>query len=87
MDFLYGTSFLVDTPSAYETLLTDALRGDATLFTRSDEVEAAWEIIDPILDVWREMPPPTFPNYEAGSWGPREADQLIERDGREWRRL
>ena len=87
MDFLYGASFLLQAPSAYETLLLDAMRGDATLFTRSDEVEAAWEIIDPILDGWRSMPPPKFPNYEAGTWGPQEADELIEKDGRQWRRL
>jgi len=87
MDFLYGASFLLQAPSAYETLLLDALRGDAALFTRSDEVETAWEIIDPIMEGWRNMPPPTFPNYEAGTWGPEEADELIERDGRQWRRL
>jgi glucose-6-phosphate 1-dehydrogenase len=63
------------------------MRGDATLFTRSDEVEAAWEIVDPILEGWQGMPPPKFPNYEAGTWGPDEADELIERDGRHWRRL
>jgi glucose-6-phosphate 1-dehydrogenase len=87
MDFLYGASFLLQAPSAYETLLMDAMRGDATLFTRSDEVEAAWEIIDPIREAWAGMPPPKFPNYEAGTWGPDEADELIGRDGREWRRL
>jgi glucose-6-phosphate 1-dehydrogenase len=87
MDFLYGASFLLQAPSAYETLLMDAMRGDATLFTRSDEVEAAWEIIDPIFGAWQQMPPPKFPNYEAGTWGPEEADELIERDGRQWRRL
>jgi glucose-6-phosphate 1-dehydrogenase len=74
-------------PSAYETLLLDAMRGDATLFTRSDEVEAAWEIVDPVLNAWDSMPPPKFANYEAGTWGPTEADELIERDGRQWRRL
>ncbi|HVP05430.1 MAG TPA: glucose-6-phosphate dehydrogenase [Dehalococcoidia bacterium] len=87
MDFLYGASFLLQAPSAYETLLIDAMRGDATLFTRSDEVEAAWEIIDPILDAWGNMPPPKFPNYEAGAWGPADADELIQKDGRTWRRL
>lgn len=87
MDFLYGASFLLQAPSAYETLILDALRGDATLFTRSDEVEAAWEFIDPILETWAAMPPPKFPNYEAGTWGPAEADELMERDGRQWRRL
>ena len=87
MDFLYGASFLLQAPSAYETLILDAMRGDATLFTRSDEVEAAWEIIDPIMEGWRNMRSPSFPNYEAGTWGPEEADELIERDGRQWRRL
>jgi len=87
MDFLYGASFITQTPSAYETLILDALRGDATLFTRSDEVEAAWEIMQPIMDGWAGMPPPNFPDYEAGTWGPEEADDLIAKDGREWRRL
>jgi glucose-6-phosphate 1-dehydrogenase len=87
MDFLYGASFAVQAPSAYETLLLDALQGDATLFTRSDEVEAAWTIMDRILSGWNAMPPPQFPNYEAGAWGPAAAHELIERDGRRWRRL
>ena len=87
MDFLYGAAFLNEAPSAYETLLLDALQGDATLFTRADEVEAAWEIMTGILDGWEQMPPAEFPNYEAGTYGPDEADELIERDGREWRRL
>ncbi|HET9475900.1 MAG TPA: glucose-6-phosphate dehydrogenase, partial [Dehalococcoidia bacterium] len=87
MDFLYGASFAVQTPSAYETLLTDALRGDNTLFTRADEVEAAWSIVDDIAAGWHQAPTPEFPSYEAGSWGPQEADDLIESDGRRWRRL
>lgn len=87
MDFLYGASFRLEAPSAYETLLTDALRGDATLFTRSDEVEAAWGIAGDILEAWGSLPPPKFPNYEAGTWGPEEADWLMARDGRRWRRL
>jgi len=88
MDFLYGASFLVDAPSAYETLLLDALRGDSTLFTRSDEVEAAWAIMTDIQEGWnRQRPTPAFPDYEAGTWGPEEADRLMERDGRQWRRL
>jgi glucose-6-phosphate 1-dehydrogenase len=87
MDFLYGASFLQEAPSAYETLLLDAMRGDATLFTRSDEVEAAWAITDNIHAAWETMPPPEFPNYEAGAWGPQEADDLIEKDGRQWRKL
>ena len=87
MDFLYGASFAVQTPSAYETLLTDALRGDNTLFTRADEVEAAWSIVDDIAAGWHEAPAPEFPSYEAGSWGSQEAVDLIESDGRRWRRL
>ena len=87
MDFLYGASFLMQAPSAYETLLLDALRGDNTLFARADEVEAAWSIVDDIVEGWQETPAAEFPNYEAGTWGPREAEELIERDGREWRRL
>jgi glucose-6-phosphate 1-dehydrogenase len=87
MDFLYGASFLAQAPSAYETLLLDAFRGDATLFTRADEVDAAWNIVEPIMEGWASLPPPKFPNYEAGTWGPAEADELIERDGRQWRRL
>jgi glucose-6-phosphate 1-dehydrogenase len=87
MDFLYGASFVTQAPSAYETLLLDALRGDATLFTRSDEVEAAWTITDRIIEGWEAMAPPDFPNYEAGTWGPASADNLMARDGRQWRRL
>ena len=71
MDFLYGASFLMQAPSAYETLILDAMRGDATLFTRSDEVEAAWEIVDPILEGWKSMPPPKFPELRGGHLGPR----------------
>jgi glucose-6-phosphate 1-dehydrogenase len=87
MDFLYGASFLEQAPSAYETLLLDAFRGDTTLFTRADEVDAAWNIMTPIFEGWASQPPPRFPNYEAGSWGPAEADDLMEREGRKWRRL
>ncbi|HEY7590019.1 MAG TPA: glucose-6-phosphate dehydrogenase [Candidatus Limnocylindrales bacterium] len=87
MDFTYGSSFAVDSPDAYETLILDALLGDASLFTRADEVEQAWAIVDPILEAWAEGPPPRFPNYEAGTWGPAEADELMARDGRRWRRI
>jgi glucose-6-phosphate 1-dehydrogenase len=87
MDFTYGSAFSVDSPDAYETLVLDAMLGDASLFTRADEVEAAWGIATPILDSWIEGPPPEFPNYEAGSWGPDAADDLLERDGRRWRRI
>ncbi len=87
MDFLYGASFLTEAPSAYETLLLDALQGDATLFTRSDEVEAAWSIVTDIQEGWARLPPPAFPNYEAGTWGPEEGTALIESFGLQWRRL
>ncbi|MFZ5853845.1 MAG: glucose-6-phosphate dehydrogenase [Chloroflexota bacterium] len=88
MDFTYGSSFNVDSPDAYETLILDALLGDQSLFTRADEVEKAWGIVTPIIDAWvAQRRPPPFPNYEAGSWGPAEADELIGRDGRRWRRI
>jgi glucose-6-phosphate 1-dehydrogenase len=88
MDFSYGTSFADDLPDAYERLLLDVMLGDPTLFPRWDEVEQAWETVQPILDRWAEAPPPEFPNYEAGSWGPKAADELIGRGrpGRRWRR-
>jgi glucose-6-phosphate 1-dehydrogenase len=87
MDFTYGSAFSVDSPDAYETLILDALQGDASLFTRADEVEEAWGIVDPIIDAWAEAPQPDFPNYDAGSWGPAAADELLARDGRRWRRI
>jgi len=87
MDFAYDTSFVVDSPDAYETLILDALLGDASLFTRADEVEAAWSVVTPIIDAWADMPAPDFPNYASGSWGPEAADELLERDGRRWRRI
>ena len=87
MDFTYGSAFSVDSPDAYETLILDALQGDASLFTRADEVEHAWAIVDPIIAAWIEAPAPPFPNYEAGSWGPAASDELLARDGRKWRRI
>jgi glucose-6-phosphate 1-dehydrogenase len=87
MDFTYGSAFNVDSPDAYETLILDALLGDASLFTRADEVEEAWSIVTPIIEAWLDMPPPDLPNYPAGSWGPPEADELMARDGRRWRRI
>jgi glucose-6-phosphate 1-dehydrogenase len=87
MDFTYGSAFSVDSPDAYETLILDALLGDAALFTRADEVEEAWGIVTPIIDAWADEASPGFPNYEAGTWGPAAADALIERDGRRWRRI
>jgi glucose-6-phosphate 1-dehydrogenase len=86
MEFHYGTSFLSESPEAYERLILDAMRGDATLFTRDDEVEALWGIIDPILTGWKADTVTPVPQYEAGSKGPVEADALLD-DGRRWRRL
>jgi glucose-6-phosphate 1-dehydrogenase len=86
MEFRYGTSFLSESPEAYERLILDAMRGDATLFTRNDEIEALWGIIDPILEAWDADKSSTIPQYEAGSPGPREANALLQ-DGRIWRRL
>ena len=87
MDFTYGSAFTVDSPDAYETLILDALLGDASLFTRADEVEGAWARVTPIIEQWMDDAPPDFPNYEAGSWGPEAADQLLAREGRKWRRI
>jgi glucose-6-phosphate 1-dehydrogenase len=86
MDFLYGNSFGVEPPEAYERLLLDALRGDPTLFIRRDEVETAWAIVSAIQRDWADEPPPAFPNYEAGTWGPEAANALLAREGRAWRR-
>jgi len=88
MDFHYGTSFGKASPEAYERLLLDAMSGDATLFARRDEVEEAWAFIDPIEDAWHaKKDAPSLFFYPAGSWGPEEADDLLARDGRAWRRL
>ena len=84
MDFFYGAAFLEDPPDAYERLLLDAMIGDATLFIRTDEVEQAWRIVDPILQAWSDGDAP-LAKYESGTWGPSEADQLLEADGRRWR--
>jgi glucose-6-phosphate 1-dehydrogenase len=84
MDFRYGTAFGPSSPEAYERLILDALRGDPTLFTRSDEVEAQWRFIDPIVAAWKQMDAPVA-LYEAGTHGPREADALLERHGYHWR--
>ncbi len=86
MEFRYGTSFLSESPEAYERLILDAMRGDATLFTRNDEIEALWGIIDPILTAWHEDTTSPIPQYPAGSAGPEEANRLLE-GGRKWRRL
>lgn len=87
MAFQY-TDYFGTTPSTgYERLLYDCMTGDATLFQRADMVEAGWSVVAPLLDVWKALPPRSFPNYAAGSWGPKEADELLERDGRQWRRI
>jgi glucose-6-phosphate 1-dehydrogenase len=86
MEFHYGTSFVSESPEAYERLILDAMRGDATLFTRNDEIEALWGIVDPILTAWRDDTSSAIPQYAAGSAGPEEANTLLE-DGRRWRRL
>ena len=85
MDFNYGSSFGERSPSAYETLLLDAIVGDATLYTRQDMVEASWSVVQPILDYWstRKF---AFPNYAPGTWGPAEADEMLARRGHSWRR-
>jgi glucose-6-phosphate 1-dehydrogenase len=85
MDFVYGGAFRTSLPEAYERLLIDAMLGDATLFTRADEVDEQWALVDAIVSAWKRDRP-SFPNYEAGSWGPQSATELIERDGRSWRR-
>ena len=85
MDFNYAEAFGEVSAPAYETLLLDVMIGEATLFTRSDEVEAAWRVVDPLLHYWETNKPKRMPTYAAGSWGPREADELIEEDGVEWR--
>jgi glucose-6-phosphate 1-dehydrogenase len=84
MDFNYGTSFGERSPSAYETLLVDAMTGDATLYTRQDMVEASWRVVEPILENWKNRQF-NFPNYAPGTWGPVEADQMIARFGHRWR--
>jgi glucose-6-phosphate 1-dehydrogenase len=84
MDFVYGGAFHVEMPEAYERLILDAMRGDATLFTRADEVDEQWAIVDAIVAAWKRDRP-AFPNYAAGTWGPPSADELLHRDGRSWR--
>ncbi len=85
MDFLYGGAFREGLPDAYERLILDAMLGDATLFTRSDEIEEQWALVDAIVAFWKRDRP-SFPNYAAGTWGPASADELLHRDGRSWRR-
>ncbi len=85
MDFKYADYFGTEPSTGYERLLYDCMIGDATLFQRADMVEAGWCVVEPVLDVWKALPPRNFPNYSAGSWGPKEADDLMKRDGRKWR--
>jgi glucose-6-phosphate 1-dehydrogenase len=85
MSFAYNDYFGEQSNTGYERLLYDAMLGDATLFQRADMVEAAWCVVQPILDVWKALPPRRFPNYAAGTWGPAEAEELMSRRGREWR--
>ncbi|MEP7019916.1 MAG: glucose-6-phosphate dehydrogenase, partial [Pseudonocardiales bacterium] len=83
MDFLYGEAFTEASPEAYERLILDVLIGDATLFPQNAEVEASWRVIDPLEDFWAGQEPSL---YRAGEWGPKEADEMLARDGRVWRR-
>ncbi len=85
MDFHYNDYFGAEPSTGYERLLYDCMIGDATLFQRADMVEAGWSVVEPILDVWKALPARTFPNYAAGAWGPKEAEELMTRDGRQWR--
>ena len=87
MEFSYGHSFGVPSPEAYERLLLDAMKNDATLFTRDDEIEEAWDILMPILEVWEGKNPPLLSQYAAGSWGPKEAAELLRHQNHRWRRL
>src|SRR5580704_17534423 len=86
-NFSYEAGFGSKGPVAYETLLLDSMRADATLFTRREEVEAEWRIITPIEEAWAQLPPPDFPNYPAGSEGPENANSLIQCDRHRWRPL
>jgi glucose-6-phosphate 1-dehydrogenase len=85
MDFGYAEYFKIEPTTGYETLLFDAMAGDQTLFHRMDLVEAGWQVVQPILDTWMKDSSSPIATYEPGTWGPAEADLLMERDGREWR--
>ena len=87
MSFEYSKYFGADAYTGYEVLLYDCMMGDATLFQRADMVEAGWTVIDPVLDVWKALPPRKFPNYASGTWGPAESDQLLQSDNRQWRTI
>ncbi|MGH7602154.1 MAG: glucose-6-phosphate dehydrogenase, partial [bacterium] len=84
MQFSYRDMFKTPSPEAYETLLWDVMTNDGTLFMRADQIEAAWSLLMPIIEVWAHSPPSEFPNYAAGTWGPESAEALIARDGRSW---
>jgi glucose-6-phosphate 1-dehydrogenase len=84
MDFSYREAFQTTSFSAYERLLLDCVKGDLTLFVREDQIEAMWEVVDPIIQRWESIAPKNFPNYAAGTWGPVEAERLLEQEGRRW---
>lgn len=85
MDFRYGSYFGLTPPEAYERLICDCILGDGTLFARGDEVLTSWKWITPVLERWAETKPSDFPNYQAGSWGPKSSDEMLGKDGRSWR--
>ena len=85
MDFNYHGAFQGASPDAYERLLVDCMAGDQMLFSRGDWIEESWQLLMPLLQHWQKTPAPCFPNYPSGSFGPKEADDLIQRDGRAWR--
>jgi glucose-6-phosphate 1-dehydrogenase len=85
MNFEYQEYFGKQPSTGYERLLHDCMIGDQTLFQRADMVEAGWSVVNPVLDLWKALVPRNFPNYASGTWGPKEADELMERDGRKWR--
>jgi glucose-6-phosphate 1-dehydrogenase len=87
MDFCYQREFGMESPAAYEMLLLDVMRGDATLFIRADEAEAQWRLVTPIIEAWAQQPTPEFSNYPAGADGPAAADKLPARNGHRWREL
>jgi glucose-6-phosphate 1-dehydrogenase len=87
MDFHYGSYFGSTPPEAYERLIGDCMSGDSTLFARSDEVLSSWKLLTPVLERWADTPAADFPNYQAGTWGPQEADHMLAREGRQWRLL
>lgn len=87
MDFRYGSYFGMSPPEAYERLILDCMIGDSTLFAREDEVFCSWKLLTPVLEEWQKTPPDCFPNYQAGTWGPELAEEMMARDGRKWRVL